>query len=190
MERTDAIILKILKEVIFVAEERSGAVTFKGNPVTLIGPELKVGDQAPDFTVLANDLTPVTLEDTKGTVRIVSVVPSLDTGVCDQQTRRFNEEAANLPDVKVLTISVDLPFAQKRWCGAAGIDRVQTYSDHRDLSFGEAYGVAIKELRLLARAVFVIDRNDKISYVEYVSEVTNHPDYDKAIQAAKKALES
>ena len=171
-----------------MAEERKGAVTFKGNPVTLLGPKLEVGDQAPDFTVLANDLTPVTLKDSEGTVRIISVVPSLDTGVCDQQTRRFNEEAANLPDVKVLTISVDLPFAQKRWCGAAGIEHVQTLSDHRDLSFGKAYGVAIKELRLLARAVFVVDQNDKITYVEYVSEVTNHPDYDSAIQAAKEAV--
>ncbi len=172
-----------------VAEERLGAVTFKGNPVTLIGPELKVGDPAPNFTVLANDLSPVTLEDSRGTVRIMSVVPSLDTGVCDLQTRRFNEEAANIPDVKVLTVSVDLPFAQKRWCGAADIDRVQTLSDHRDLSFGNAYGVTIKELRLLARAVFVVDQNDRIAYVEYVPEVTQHPDYESPILAAKKALE-
>ena len=171
-----------------MVEERKGAITFKGNPVTLLGPKLEVGDQAPDFTVLANDLSPVTLKDSKGTVRIISVVPSLDTGVCDQQTRRFNEEAANLPDVNILTISVDLPFAQKRWCGAAGIDRVQTLSDHRSLSFGKAYGVAIKELRLLARAVFVIDQNDQIVYVEYVSEATNHPDYERPIQAAKEAL--
>ena len=173
-----------------MAEERVGAVTFKELPVTLLGPELKVGDQAPDFTVLANDLAPITLQDSKGTVRIISVVPSIDTGVCDQQTRRFNEEATNLPEgVEILTISVDLPFAQKRWCGAAGIDRVKTYSDHRDLSFGQSYGVAIKELRLLARAVFVVDSNDKITYVEYVSEVTNHPDYEAPILAAKKALE-
>lgn len=162
-------------------------VTFKGKPVTLLGNEVKVGDKAPNFTVLANDLSQVTLDDSKGHVRLISVVPSLDTGVCDQQTRRFNEEAANLGDVKVLTISVDLPFAQKRWCGAAGIENVQTLSDHRDLSFGKAYGVAIEELRLLTRAVFVIDRNDTVTYVEYVPEATNHPNYEAAIEAAKAA---
>ncbi|WP_079510057.1 thiol peroxidase [Mesobacillus jeotgali] len=163
------------------------SVTFKGNPVTLPGNEVKVGDQAPDFKVLANDLSEVTLQDSKGQVRLISVVPSLDTGVCDAQTRRFNEEASNLDNVKILTISVDLPFAQKRWCGAAGIENVQTLSDHRDLSFGEAYGVAIKELRLLARAVFVVDSNDKVTYVEYVSEATDHPNYEAAVEAAKQA---
>jgi thioredoxin-dependent peroxiredoxin len=163
------------------------SVTFKGNPVTLLGNEVKVGDQAPDFKVLANDLSEVTLQDSKGQVRLISVVPSLDTGVCDAQTRRFNEEAANLDNVKILTVSVDLPFAQKRWCGAAGIDNVQTLSDHRELSFGEAFGVAIKELRLLARAVFVVDSNDKVTYVEYVSEATDHPDYEAAVEAAKQA---
>lgn len=162
-------------------------VTFKGNPVTLLGNEVKVGDQAPDFKVLANDLSEVTLDNSKGHVRILSVVPSLDTGVCDAQTRRFNEEAQQLSDVKVLTISVDLPFAQKRWCGANGIENVETLSDHRDLSFGTAYGVAIKELRLLTRAVFVVDRQDKVTYVEYVSEATNHPNYEAAIEAAKQA---
>lgn len=165
----------------------SQSITFKGNPVTILGTEVKVGDQAPNFTVLANNLTPVTLEDSKGTVRIISVVPSLDTGVCDAQTRRFNEAAAELDGVHILTISVDLPFAQSRWCGAAGIDKVQTLSDHRDLSFGMAYGVVIKELRLLARAVFVIDANDKVVYVEYVPEVTTHPNYEAAIEAAKAA---
>jgi thioredoxin-dependent peroxiredoxin len=170
-----------------MAQVRTGVVTFQGNPVTLVGNEVKVGDAAPDFTVLANDLTPVTLSDTKGSVRIISVVPSLDTGVCDQQTRRFNEEAASLEGVQILTISVDLPFAQKRWCGAAGVDRVQTLSDHRDLSFGMAYGVVIKELRLLARSVFVVDKNDKVVYVEYVPEVTQHPNYEAALEAAKKA---
>jgi thioredoxin-dependent peroxiredoxin len=162
-------------------------VTFKGKPVTLVGNEVKVGDTAPDFKVLANDLSEVTLADTKGYVRLISVVPSIDTGVCDAQTRRFNEEAAKLENVKVLTISVDLPFAQKRWCGANGIENVQTLSDHRDVSFGQAYGVLIKELRLLARAVFVIDSNDKVTYVEYVPEVTNHPNYEAAIEAAKAA---
>ena len=120
------------------------SVTFGGNPVTLLGSEVKVGDKAPNFTVLANDLSPVTLEDTKGSVRLISVVPSLDTGVCDAQTRRCNEEAAKLDNVNILTISVDLPFARKRWCGAAGIDKVQTLSDHRDFSFGEAFGVGIQ----------------------------------------------
>ncbi|WP_053364351.1 thiol peroxidase [Bacillus sp. FJAT-27251] len=162
-------------------------ITFKGNKVTLLGNEVKVGEKAPNFSVLANDLSAVTLDDSKGSVRLISVVPSLDTGVCDAQTRRFNEEANKLDNVKVLTISVDLPFAQKRWCGASGVENVQTLSDHRDLSFGEAYGVAIQELRLLARAVFVVDSNDQVTYAEYVSEATNHPDYEAAIEAAKQA---
>ncbi|WML45660.1 thiol peroxidase [Neobacillus sp. PS3-40] len=162
-------------------------ITFKGNQITLLGTEVKVGDKAPNFTVLANNLTEVTLDDSKGQVRLISVVPSLDTGVCDAQTRRFNEEASKLGNVKILTISVDLPFAQTRWCGANGIENVQTLSDHRDLSFGEAYGVAIKELRLLARAIFVVDSNDLVTYVEYVSEATNHPNYEAAIEAAKSA---
>ncbi|KXG11618.1 putative thiol peroxidase [Anoxybacillus sp. P3H1B] len=162
-------------------------ITFKGNPVTLIGNEVKVGDKAPNFKVLANDLSEVTLSDTKGSVRLISVIPSIDTGVCDAQTRRFNEEAAKLDNVKVLTISVDLPFAQKRWCGANGIENVQVLSDHRDASFGQAYGVLIKELRLLARAVFVVDSSDTVTYVEYVSEATNHPNYEAAIEAAKAA---
>lgn len=163
------------------------SITFKGNPVTLVGQEVKVNDKAPNFTVLANDLSEVTLDQLKGSVRLISAVPSLDTGVCDAQTRRFNEEAANLPNVKVLTISMDLPFAQKRWCGANGIENVQTLSDHRNASFGEAFGVLIQELRLLARAVFVVDSNDVITYVEYVSEATNHPNYEAAIEAAKAA---
>lgn len=163
------------------------SVTFKGNPVTLLGNEVRVGDTAPDFTVLANDLSPVSLADSKGSVRLISVVPSVDTGVCDAQTRRFNEETASIGNVKVLTISVDLPFAQRRWCGASGLENVITLSDHRDLSFGEAYGVHMKELRLLARAVFVIDSNDKVTYVEYVSEGTDHPNYEAAIEAAKSA---
>lgn len=161
-------------------------VTFKHEPITLIGTEVKIGDSAPNFTVLANDLSPVTLEDSKGKVRLISVVPSLDTGTCDAQTRKFNESASELGEnVVILTISNDLPFAQKRWCAAAGIDSVQTLSDHRDLSFGEAYGVAIKELRLLTRAIFVVDTNDKVTYVEYVHEATEHPNYEKAIEAVK-----
>lgn len=163
------------------------SVTFKNKPVTLIGREVKVGDQAPDFTVLANDLSEVKLSDSKGTVRIISVVPSVDTGVCDAQTRRFNEDASKAGNVQVLTISVDLPFAQKRWCAASGLDNVQVLSDHRDLSFGEAYGVVIQELRLLARSVFVVDSSDKVVYVEYVSEGTDHPNYEAAIEAAKAA---
>ncbi|MFC0187873.1 thiol peroxidase [Fictibacillus aquaticus] len=163
------------------------SVTFKEKPVTLVGTQLKAGDTAPDFKVLANDLSEVTLADSKGSVRLISVVPSVDTGVCDAQTRKFNEAASKLDNVKVLTVSVDLPFAQKRWCAAAGVENVQTLSDHRDLSFGKAYGTAIEELRLLARAVFVVDSSDKITYVEYVNEVTNHPDYDKAIEAAAAA---
>jgi thioredoxin-dependent peroxiredoxin len=163
------------------------SITFKNSPVTLLGNEVKVGDNAPDFTVLSNDLAPVTLSDSKGKVRLISVVPSIDTGVCDAQTRRFNEEASSLGNVEVLTISMDLPFAQSRWCAANGIENVQTLSDHRDASFGEAYGVHIQELRLLARAVFVVDANDKVTYVEYVSEATNHPNYEAAIEAAKSA---
>ncbi|WP_018662485.1 thiol peroxidase [Heyndrickxia acidiproducens] len=164
------------------------SVTFKGNPVTLLGNEVKVGDKAPQFTVLDNDLSEVTLDDTKGSVRIISAVPSIDTSVCDAQTRRFNEEAAKLgKEVKVLTISCDLPFAQKRWCTASGLEHVQVLSDHRDLSFGKAYGAVMKELRLLARSVFVLDSSGTVTYVEYVSEGTNHPDYEKALEAAKKA---
>ncbi|MFC5558302.1 thiol peroxidase [Ureibacillus thermophilus] len=164
-------------------------VTFKNKPVTLLGNEVKVGDKAPDFTVLANDLSPVTLKDSEGKIRLFATVPSLDTGVCDAETRRFNEEASKLgEDVVVYTVSVDLPFAQKRWCGAAGIDRVITVSDHKDLSFGKAYGVVIEELRLLARAVFVVDREGVVRYVEYVSETTNHPNYEAAIAAVKELL--
>lgn len=163
------------------------SITFKNNPVTLLGNEVSVGDQAPNFTVLANDLSPVTLADTKGKIRILSVVPSIDTGVCDAQTRRFNEDASTIDNAEVLTVSMDLPFAQKRWCASNGLENVKTLSDHRDASFGESYGVLIKELRLLARAVFVVDANDKVTYVEYVSEATNHPNYEAAIEAAKAA---
>lgn len=163
------------------------SITFKENPVTLVGEEVKVGDKAPDFKVLANDLSEVTLDDYKDSVKLISVVPSLDTGVCAEQTRRFNEEATKLGNVKVLTISMDLPFAQKRWCGAEGIENVDTLSDHRDASFGKAYGVLIEELRLLARSVFVVDSENKVTYVEYVSEATNHPDYESAITAVEQA---
>ena len=169
-------------------EKRTGVVTFAGGPITLVGPEIKVGQQAPDFTVLSNDLQAKTLKDFEGKVKVISVVPSLDTGVCDAQTRWFNQDATALSeDVVVLTISMDLPFAQKRWCAANGLENVVTLSDHRDLSFGEAYGLVMKELRLLARAVFVVDSNDKVVYVEYVSEGTSHPNYEAALEAAKSA---
>lgn len=162
-------------------------ITFKGNPISLKGNEIKVGDNAPDFRVLSTDLSEVTLNDYKGKTRLISVVPSIDTGVCAQQTRKFNEEANGIPGVVVMTISVDLPFAQSRWCASNGLENIHTFSDHRDLSFGEAYGVVMEELRLLARSVFVVDGNDKVTYIEYVSEGTNHPNYDKAIQATKEA---
>lgn len=162
-------------------------VTFKEEPVTLLGKEIKVGDQAPGFTVLSNDLKEVHLDDYKGKVKLISTVPSLDTGVCSQETKRFNEEADKLDNVQILTVSMDLPFAQTRWCAAEGINNVDTLSDHRDADLGEKYGVLIKELRLLARAIFVVDSNDKVTYVEYVNEVSNHPDYDKALAAAKEA---
>ncbi|WP_284037742.1 thiol peroxidase [Neobacillus sp. 114] len=169
-------------------QEQTRTATLAGNPVTLLGPEIKVGDQAPDFTVLANDRSTVTLADSYGKVRLISVVPSLDTGVCDQQTRRFNEAVSELGDnVVVLTISADLPFAQSRWCGAAGISGVQTLSDHFEMSFSTAYGTYIKELRLNSRAVFVVNAENIVTYVEYLSEVTNHPNYEAALEAAKAA---
>ncbi|GGB27363.1 thiol peroxidase [Virgibacillus dakarensis] len=162
-------------------------VTFHQDPVTLLGTEIKVGDSAPDFTVLSNDLKEVSLTDYQGKVKLIAAVPSVDTGVCSEETRRFNEEAEKIPGVQVLTISMDLPFAQTRWCAANGIKNLDTLSDHRNADFAEKYGVLIKELRLLARAVFVVDSNNKVTYVEYVDEVTNHPDYEKALEAAKTA---
>ena len=168
-------------------KERCGIVTFQGNPLTLVGLEVKVGDPAPDAEVLANDLSPVKLSSFRGKVVVLSCVPSLDTPVCDTQTRKFNEKAAELGDnVVILTASMDLPFAQGRWCGAAGIDAVQTVSDHRSAELATAYGVLIKELRLLARAVFVIDKTGKVQYIEIVSEVTNEPNYDAALAAAEE----
>jgi len=167
--------------------ERPGATTMKGNPLTLIGPELQAGDHAPDFSVVDGTLSPVNLEKTGHNVRIISVVPSLDTPVCDLQTKRFNEEAAKLPDVDILTVSMDLPFAQKRWCGAFGVDRIKMLSDHRTGSFGESYGTLIKDLRIESRAIFVLDSSNLIRYVEYVKEVADHPNYDAALAAAKGA---
>jgi thiol peroxidase len=170
-------------------QERTGVITFKGNPLTLVGTELKVGDKAPDVTALGNDLSPVRLSAYRGKVCVVSVVPSLDTPVCDMQTRKFNEAAGGLGDnVAILTLSMDLPFAQARWCGAAGIDKVVTLSDHRNAAFGEATGLLIKELRLLARAVFVVDQKGVIQYLQLVKEVTEEPDYKAALDAAKKLV--
>jgi thioredoxin-dependent peroxiredoxin len=171
-------------------EERTGAITFKGNPLTLLGNERKVGDAAPDCELLGNDLSPVKLSSYRGRVCIFSAVPSLDTPVCDMETRRFNQEAGDLGDVAILTISMDLPFAQARWCGAAGVDKVVTLSDHRDAAFGEAYGVLIKELRLLARAIFVVDRGGVIRYIQLVKEMTQEPDYESVLAAAKKLTAS
>ncbi|MCF6265309.1 MAG: thiol peroxidase [Desulfuromusa sp.] len=170
-------------------QEREAAVLFKGNPATLLGSEIKVGDTAPDFRVVDNGLQPVTLATAAGKIRLIAVVPSLDTPVCDTMTRQFNQDVANFPDsVVVYTISVDLPFAQKRWCGNAGIDKVQTLSDYQDRSFGLNYGLLLKKLKLLARAVYVIDQNDKVVYVELVPEVTAEPNYTAALEAVKKLL--
>ncbi|MCJ7686763.1 MAG: thiol peroxidase [Desulfobacteraceae bacterium] len=170
-------------------EENSGIITMKGNPLTLVGKQPKIGDHAPDFEVLDNDLSPVNLSSFRGKVCVIASIPSLDTPVCDMETRRFNEEAGTLgPDVAILTISMDLPFAQKRWCGAAGVDKVSTLSDHLGASFGEAYGVLIKELRLLARAVFVVDGDGVVQYVQIVKEVTDEPDYEDVLGALKKLL--
>jgi thiol peroxidase len=159
----------------------------KGNPLTLMGPELQAGDHAPDFSVVDGTLSTVNLEKTGNHVRIISVVPSLDTPVCDLQTKRFNEEAAKLPGVDILTVSMDLPFAQKRWCGAFGIDNVKMLSDHKDGSFGEHYGTLIKELRIESRAIFVIDQNNKILHAEYVKEVADFPNYEAALGAVRGA---
>jgi thiol peroxidase len=154
--------------------------------MTLLGPELKIGDRAPEFCVADNSLAPVTLASSAGKIRIISTVPSIDTPVCDTETRRFNQDASQLSEnVIVLTISMDLPFAQKRWCGAAGIDRVTTLSDYRERSFGYAYGVVIKELALLTRAVFVVDASDIIRYIQIVPEVTTEPDYAAVFNAVK-----
>jgi thiol peroxidase len=170
-------------------KERTGSITFQGNPLTLLGSELKVGDKAPDFELLDNDLGPVNLSSFGGKVCVISSVPSLDTPICDMETRRFNEEAGKLGDhVSILTVSMDLPFAQKRWCGAAGVEKVTTLSDHRDAKFGENYGVLIKELRLLARAIFVVDQEGVIQYIQLVKEVTEEPDYDAVIAAVGKLV--
>ncbi|HNS19280.1 MAG TPA: thiol peroxidase [Sedimentisphaerales bacterium] len=168
--------------------ERSGLVTLKGNPITLVGSEVKVGKKAPDAELVANDLSVVKLSSLcQGKVGIITSVPSFDTPVCDVETRRFNQEAGNLgDDVTILAVSMDLPFAQTRWCGAAGVTNLRTLSDHRDAAFGKSYGVLIQGLRLLARAVFVVDKQGVVRYVELVKEVASEPDYEAALAAARK----
>jgi len=179
---------KHVKRRIIMAE-RKGAVTLRGNAFTLVGNEIKAGEKAPDVELLDNDLKPTQISDFKGKVVVISAVPSLDTPTCDMETRRFNTEAAKLSeDVVILTVSTDLPFAQKRWCGAAGVDKVKTLSDHREAGFGQAYGVLIKELRLLARSIFIVDKNGVVQYVQHVKELSQEPDYSAVIAAAKKLL--
>ena len=170
-------------------EERMGLVTMKGKPLTTVGSDFKIGQRAPDFVAIDNNLAAVGFSSYHGKICIISSVISLDTPVCDMQTRKFNEEASRLgPGVVILTLSMDLPFAQKRWCGAAGVDRIQTLSDHRDASFGTSYGVLIKELRLLARAIFLVDRKGLLQYKELVKEVTHEPDYDAVLSQLKKIV--
>ncbi len=167
--------------------DKAGSVTMKGAPLSLAGGDVNVGDQAPDFSAVDTDLKEVKLSDYRGKVVLLVSVPSLDTSVCSVETRKFNAAASKLGDAVILTLSMDLPFAQKRWCGAEGVDAVKTLSDHRDASFGRAYGVLISPLRLLARAVFVVDRDGKVSYKQLVGEVTDEPDYAAALQAVAKA---
>ena len=172
-----------------MAEERPNVVKMKGNPVTLLGHEVKVGQKAPDFTAHAGLGAPVGLGDLKDKVKVFNVVVSVDTPVCDVQTKRFNKEAAGLgDDVEIVTVSMDLPFALKRYCAAEGIDKVRTLSDYQNASFGEAYGVLIKENRLLARSIFVVDKNDKVRHVEYVGEITQEPDYESALKAVRESV--
>jgi thioredoxin-dependent peroxiredoxin len=169
--------------------EKKGVITFKGGPLTLMGPELKVGQKAPDAVVTDNDLAAVKISSFAGKVVILSCVPSLDTKVCDIQTHKFNEKAGQMgPDVVVLTVSMDLPFAQKRWCGAAGVENVKTLSDYKDAQFARAYGLLIKELHLIARTVIVLDKQQIIRYIQIVPEMTTEPDYDAALKAAKGLL--
>ncbi len=159
----------------------------KGNPLPLVGPELKVGDKAPDFELIGSNLKPVTLGE-GGSVRIFSVVPSLDTPVCDAQTKRFSDEIAKMDGIEVITVSMDLPFAMSRWCGAFGVDKIKMLSDHKSASFGTNYGTLIEPLRIESRAIFVVDKNNVIQHVEYVSEVAEHPNYETALAAAKMSV--
>ncbi len=166
--------------------ERKNIVTSKGNPLTLIGTPLKVGDKVPDFVALDKDLKEIRLKDFSGKIKVFSVTPSLDTPVCNLQATRFNEEAGRLPsDIVIVNVSMDLPFAISRFCTAGGIDKIRTLSDHRDASFGNAYGVLIKELRLLARSIFIAGKDDVLRYIEIVPDITNHPNYEKALEAVK-----
>src|SRR5512137_2420250 len=168
-------------------KERVGLVTMRGNPLTLVGNEVRTGEMAPDFVALDPDLTPKKLSSYRNKLCIISSVPSLDTPVCDMETRKFNEEASKLGDkIQILTISMDLPFAQKRWCGTAGVNKIQTLSDHREAQFGLAYGVLIKELRLLARAVFLVDQKGTLQYMQLVKEIANEPNYEEIWSALKK----
>lgn len=170
-------------------QERSGVITFRGNPLTLLGSDLPVGEKAPDFRVVDTNLNPVTLKDFAGRVLLISVTPSLDTPVCDMQGKKFNELAAGLSgDVVVANISVDLPFAQRRWCGANNIERIQVLSDYQERDFGQKFGVLIKELQLLARSVWIVDKGGVIRYKQIVSELTNEPDYDAALKALKQVV--
>ncbi len=167
----------------------SQTVTFKGNPLHLTGEEIKVGDPAPDFRVVDNELKPVRLTDLKGKIAVLVAVPSLDTPVCDLESQKFNQKAGQMGDtVRMLVLSMDLPFAQKRWCGAHDIKNIQTVSDYQDRSFGNAYGVLIQELQLLTRAIFIIDRNGLVQYRQIVKEITEEPDYDEAIRAIQKLI--
>jgi len=170
--------------------ERKNAITLKGNPVTLLGEEVKAGDKAQDFTLVNPNLETVTLNDFKNKIKLIAAVPSLDTPVCDLEINKFNNEAANLSkDIAIIFISMDLPFAQKRFCGTNNIKKVKTLSDHRDGNFGINYGVLIKDLRLLARAIFILDRYNTVKYVEYVNEVGNPPNYKAALEALKKEIQ-
>ncbi len=169
-------------------QERAAATTLQGTPMTLLGPELKAGDKAPDFDAIDSSLHPVNLAKTGKSVRVFSVIPSLDTPVCDMQTKRINEEAGKLPGVDIYTVSMDLPFAQKRWCSAFGVDNVKMVSDHKFGSFGTNYGTLIKELRIESRAIFVVDKDGVIRHAEYVKEVADHPDYESALKAAKELI--
>ncbi len=170
-------------------EEHKGAVLWGNTPMTIIGHRLGVGEHAPDFALVANDFSEVNLSGSAGKPRLISVVTSLDTSICDAQTRRFNEEAALFGDqVAIITVSAEHPLNQKRWCGAAGIDQVQVLSDHMDMNFGQAYGTWVKERRLEQRAIFVIDENDIITYIEYLPKIGEHPDYDRALEALRAAV--
>lgn len=170
--------------------ERTGIITMKGHPLTLVGPQLKPGDKAPDFTVLDQELAPISLSDFEGKFKVISVTPSLDTPVCDLQIHWFNEDAANQPkDVAVLNISMDLPFAIRRFCATAGIDKAIALSDHREASFGTNWGVLIKELRLLARSIFIVDPANVIRYVQVVPEQSNEPDYEDAVHFLKTLMQ-